>query len=100
MSIGKWKLEMCPGSGGWSAPQPGKACEGLPPIQLYDLSADIGERRNVHAEHPEVVEELKVLLTRYIVEGRSTPGAPQENAGGREWEQVWWTRKGGIREEG
>jgi arylsulfatase A-like enzyme len=22
-----------------------------------------------------------------------TPGAPQENAGGREWEQVWWTRQ-------
>jgi arylsulfatase A-like enzyme len=90
---GKWKLEMCPGSGGWSAPQPGKACEGLPPIQLYDLTADIGERRNLHAEHPEVVEELKVLLTRYIVDGRSTPGARQENAGGQNWEQVWWTRQ-------
>jgi len=27
---GKWKLEMCPGSGGWSYPRPGKECEGLP----------------------------------------------------------------------
>ncbi len=45
----------------------------------------------MHAEHPEVVEELKVLLTRYIVEGRSTPGARQINTVGQKWEQVWWT---------
>ena len=33
---GKWKLEMCPGSGGWSAPRPGKAPQDAPPIQLFD----------------------------------------------------------------
>ena len=38
---GKWKLEMCPGSGGWSDPRDGAAAEqGLPAIQLYDLDAD------------------------------------------------------------
>ena len=87
---GKWKLEMCPGSGGWSYPRPGKECEGLPPIQLYDLSADIGERRNVYHEHPETVAELKLLLTRYVENGRSTPGARQGNTGGVVWEQLWW----------
>ncbi len=87
---GNWKLEMCPGSGGWSEPRPGKDCEGLPPIQLYDLSADIGERRNVYDEHPEVVAELQALLTRYVENGRSTPGAPQGNTGGTEWKQLWW----------
>jgi arylsulfatase A-like enzyme len=87
---GKWKLEMCPGSGGWSSPRPGEECEGLPPIQLYDLDADIGERRNVQGEHPEVVEELRELLTRYVADGRSTPGERQENAGGAEWAQLWW----------
>jgi arylsulfatase A len=87
---GSWKLEMCPGSGGWSHPRPGPETEGLPPIQLYDLSADIGERENVQEAHPEVVEELTDLLTRYVVEGRSTPGAPQTNAGGELWEQLWW----------
>jgi arylsulfatase A len=87
---GDWKLEMCPGSGGWSSPRPGKECEGLPPIQLYDLSEDIGERRNVQAEHPAIVEELKALLTRYVENGRSTPGARQGNVGGVEWDQLWW----------
>jgi arylsulfatase A-like enzyme len=87
---GQWKLEMCAGSGGWSYPRPGDECEGLPPMQLYDLSADISERRNVYDEHPDVVEELKALLTRYIINGRSTPGARQDNYGGAVWEQLWW----------
>lgn len=87
---GKWKLEMCAGSGGWSSPRPGKECEGLPSIQLYDLSTDIGEQRNVYDEHSEIVEELKILLTRYVENGRSTPGARQENAGGILWDQLWW----------
>lgn len=87
---GKWKLEMCAGSGGWSAPRPGEDCEGLPPIQLYDLETDISEQRNVYDEHPEVVEALKALLTQYVEEGRSTPGAKQGNVGGIEWPQLWW----------
>lgn len=88
---GKWKLEMCPGSGGWSDPKPG--CENealLPPVQLYDLSADIGERKNLHAEYPGVIEELKDLLTTYVREGRSTPGKPQKNTGSPYWAQLTW----------
>lgn len=81
---------MCAGSGGWSYPRPGEECEGLPPIQLYDLSVDIGEQDNVYDAHPEVVEELKALLTRYVEEGRSTPGARQENVRGVSWQQLWW----------
>ena len=81
---------MCPGSGGWSYPQPGPECEGLPPLQLYDLDADIGERRNVAATYPAIVEALTDLLTAYIRNGRSTPGAPQQNVGGTFWEQLWW----------
>jgi arylsulfatase A len=87
---GKWKLEMCAGSGGWSYPRPGEECEGLPPIQLYDLETDIGEKQNVHDKHPDVVEELKALLTQYVENGRSTPGAKQGNTGDIEWEQLWW----------
>jgi arylsulfatase A-like enzyme len=87
---GRWKLEMCPGSGGWSYPRPGPECEGLSPIQLYDLDVDIGERSNVESEHPDIVETLTDLLTRYVLEGRSTPGAPQSNTGSQLWEQLWW----------
>ena len=86
---GRWKLEMCPGSGGWSAPRPGPECEGLPPVQLYDLSADVGERQNVQAQHPEVVAELTDMLTGYVRNGRSTPGPVQENAGAT-WEALWF----------
>jgi arylsulfatase A-like enzyme len=78
---GKWKLEFCPGSGGWSAPRPGRDdTSKLPPIQLYDLSADIGEERNVQADHEDVVKRLTALLEKYVADGRSTPGAPQKNA--------------------
>ncbi len=87
---GRWKLEMCPGSGGWSYPEPGPECDGLPPLQLYDLAADIGERQNVAAEQPAVVEELTELLTTYIRNGRSTPGPMQANVEGAYWEQLWW----------
>ena len=77
---GKWKLALCPDSGGWSAPRPGRdEVAGLPPIQLYDLESDIGEQRNVHDAHPDVVERLTALLRRYADEGRSTPGAARKN---------------------
>lgn len=79
---GQWKLELCADSGGWSKPQPGSAAaSGLPPVQLYDLSRDIGETNNVQAEHPKIVARLTKLLEKYIADGRSTPGQPQSNTG-------------------
>jgi hypothetical protein len=88
---GKWKLEMCPDSGGWSSPKPGSdEAAGLPPVQLYDLSADIGETTNVQDRHPDVVQALATLLTRYVKNGRSTPGAPQPNTGVKHWPQLHW----------
>jgi len=77
---GKWKLEFCPGSGGWSEPVPAKARRlGLPPLQLYDLSVDVAERKNVYAEYPDVVKKLTLLMEKYVEEGRSTPGTAQRN---------------------
>lgn len=97
---GKWKLEMCAGSGGWSPPRPGKESEGLPLVQLYDLDADVGEKENVYNAHPEVVEALKSLLTKYVKNGRSTPGKSQANTGPMEWEQLWWMRTQPSTEDG
>ena len=77
---GKWKLCLCPGSGGWSAPRPGQAnTEKLPSVQLFDLDADIGEKVNVQDRHPELVSQLTKLMEQYIADGRSTPGAVQKN---------------------
>lgn len=78
---GPWKLLICPDSGGWSPPRPdGKAAKGLPPLQLYHLADDLAESRNVAAEHPDLVEELKELIEGIVRRGRSTPGADQQNA--------------------
>ena len=75
-----WKLELCPGSGGWSEPKDKTAAsKGLPDIQLYDLAADPGETHNLQAENTELVGKLKALLDQYIRNGRSTPGAGQTN---------------------
>lgn len=77
---GKWKLEFCPGSGGWSKPLDSEAAgTGGPTVQLYDLESDRSEKNNVQAEHPEVVARLTQLIEKYISEGRSTPGKPQVN---------------------
>ncbi|MBT3379900.1 MAG: arylsulfatase [Lentisphaerae bacterium] len=87
---GRWKLEFCPGSGGWSSPRPGQEPAGSPLTQLYDLDADIGERTNLVDQHPAVVAHLTNLMIRYVREGRSTPGAPQANTGPAHWPQLAW----------
>jgi arylsulfatase A-like enzyme len=77
---GNWKLELCAGSGGWGQPASKTAtAEGLPPVQLYDMSKDIGEQTNEYNQHPEIVAQLTKLLEKYVADGRSTPGAPQTN---------------------
>ncbi|MET3872001.1 sulfatase-like hydrolase/transferase [Puniceicoccus vermicola] len=62
----------------------------LPAIQLYDLWEDIGERENVRADFPEVEEELTKLFSRYVLEDRSTPGAPQPDTRPSHREQLNW----------
>ena len=77
---GKWKLCLCPGSGGWSEPRPGSKEEtGLPAVQLFDLDTDIGEKTNLQDKHPEVVKRLTERLQKWADDGRSTPGKPQPN---------------------
>ncbi|MCU0785742.1 MAG: arylsulfatase [Verrucomicrobia bacterium] len=76
----KWKLVLCPGSGGWSDPKDAQATkQGLPAVQLYNLADDIAEQRNREASHPEVVKRMTVLLEQIVADGRSTPGPKQKN---------------------
>jgi arylsulfatase A-like enzyme len=78
---GSWKLCLCPGSGGWSAPRPGRDdASKLPKQQLFDLSTDIGETTNLEAKHPETIARLETLLAGIVANGRSTPGKPGSNA--------------------
>lgn len=77
---GKWKLVFAPHSGGWSEPRPNaKKLADLPPVQLFDLSSDVGEEKNAAAANPAVVDRLFKLMQKYIADGRSTPGQPQKN---------------------
>jgi hypothetical protein len=71
---GRWKLELCAGSGGWGAGEVRDA-----PGQLYDLSKDISEQTNEYNQHPEIVARLTKRLEKYVAEGRSTPGPAQTN---------------------
>ncbi|MFO0915349.1 MAG: arylsulfatase [Pirellulales bacterium] len=77
---GEWKLALCPDSGGWSEPHPpAKVQPNEPAVQLYDLSADISERRNLAKEQPQRVKELASVLETIVAQGRSTPGSAQAN---------------------
>ena len=70
----QWKYIPAPGSGGW-----GKGGDQSQPVQLYNLSNDIGETNNLAAEQPMKLTELKTLLESTITAGRSTPGKSQQN---------------------
>lgn len=88
---GKWKLIFCGGSGGWSYPALPKDKEvirQLPPFQLYDMTANPEETRNLVNEYPDVVNRLTAKMREYILNGRSTPGVKQENETNGEWEQT------------
>lgn len=75
-----WKLCLSAGSGGWSAPrEPDARKQNLPPMQLFDLKGDRGERKNLLDEHPERVATLLRQLKKEVSQGRSTPGNPVSN---------------------
>lgn len=70
--------------GPWKLVFAGKG-KGTQETALYDLATDIGETRNVAADHPEVVQRLTALMKRFIANGRSTPGAAQPAEAGVTW---------------
>ena len=91
---GNWKLEFCPGSGGWGKPGDADARKsGLPERQLYDLATDLAETRNLQSEKPEVAAKLTALLESYVARGRSTPGEPQRNDVAVAWRDAAPRRK-------
>ncbi|MGB7342952.1 MAG: arylsulfatase [Pirellulaceae bacterium] len=75
-----WKLCLCAGSGGWSDPrEPVAKQQGLPEMQLFDLSKDRSEQNNLIAEHPEKADELLKILQDQVDAGRCTPGESTSN---------------------
>jgi arylsulfatase A-like enzyme len=69
---GRWKL-ISPHEGRKVHPETMIELGNDPQPQLYDLSVDLGEQRNVAGEHPEVVRDLTARLARIRQDGRSRP---------------------------
>lgn len=86
----EFKLEMCPGSGGWTYPKKEEITEDMPKFQLYDLKNDIGETTNVIDKYPEIYEKLRNALKTIVQNGRSTKGPIQRNNGEQVWETIQW----------
>ena len=63
------------------------------PASFDFLETDEGETVNVCEAHPDIVDELRTVLTEYIVTGRSTPGAPQENYPCENWPGLGWLQQ-------
>ncbi len=74
LRVGRWKYIPAAGSGGWSESE-----DESQPEQLYDLEVDLGETNNLASLQPEQLAQMKVVLEKIIDDGRSTPGAPQQN---------------------
>ena len=53
--------------------------QGLPPIQLFNLKQDKGERNNLQAKNKAKVKELLQVLETEVKNGRSTAGKPVPN---------------------
>lgn len=86
---GKWKLNMLRGSGGSLSPKLIEPEKGDPPFELYNIENDPRETTNLYSQHPDVVKQLKALISQYIRTGRSTPGEPQDFVVGK-WPQLTW----------
>ena len=60
--------------------------------ELYDLSADPRETKNLISEHPDIERQLATKLTALINNGRSTSGKSQKNDTPL-WRDLVWIRK-------
>ncbi len=78
---GDWKMIFGSGSGGW-----GKGADAMP-AQLYNLSVDISESKNLYANNPEQVQQMTALMEKLVTDGRSTPGPQQANDVPVDWRQ-------------
>lgn len=83
------KIIFWAGSGGDSYPTESEIA-GLPQMQLYDLVKDPGEKTNLIDDpvYADAISEMTAEIRKILVDGRSTPGAPQSNDTSNEWKQT------------
>lgn len=66
--------------GKWKAVRTNIAKNPEAPLELYDLSADLGEENNIADEHPEVVREMAQIMQKEHREDRDWPFFAQEDS--------------------
>ncbi|WP_208021535.1 sulfatase family protein [Flavicella sediminum] len=76
--LGKWKLLLAKGSGGWSSPRENESSK-MPIAQLYDIEKDPAETQNLYETRPEIAKKLLKQLELDIKTGRSTKGEFSKN---------------------
>ncbi len=84
LRMGDWKMSFCSDSGGMPK-GPGAKEENVPAYQLHNMACDVAEHFNLYGTQPQLEQEMLTTLSRYIREGRSTPGAPQQNSPNPFW---------------
>ncbi|TWT50353.1 Arylsulfatase [Rubripirellula amarantea] len=77
--LGKWKLCLARGSGGWSSPTEAQVSADAAIAQLYDLENDPSEKTNLYESQPDVAERLLKQLESDVRRGRSTEGGETSN---------------------
>jgi arylsulfatase A len=53
--------------------------------ELYNLSDDLGETKNLYAQNPGIVADLTAILEKSVDDGRTTPGPQESNDVPVEW---------------
>lgn len=76
LRVNNWKYIADHGSGGWA-----KGGDPAQPVQLYDLSVDLGEKNNLAIAEADRLAKMQARLQEIITRGRSTPGPAQKNDG-------------------
>lgn len=84
------KLVFTAGSGGWGYPNKPADLSKLPPTQLFNLSKDPSEKKNLIGQqrHEKEVKDMTLLIRKYVEDGRSTPGKRVANDTDNNWKQV------------
>jgi arylsulfatase A len=59
--------------------------------ELYNLSADPGEKSNLIRKHPAISRRLKMELTTLVRNGRSSVGPVQKNDTAK-WSDLVWMK--------
>ena len=83
MRSGPWKLAIVRQNENTGKPNPDKAAAAEFKPTLYNLDDDIGEKNDVAAEHPEVVERLQKLIAAMDADLGAKQKGPGVRAPGR-----------------